>query len=224
MAVYRFRITFEEHEDVYREIDIQGKQTFEDFHRAIQEAISFDNSKDASFFMSDDFWKKGQEITLNLRSHDDDDDEDMRRKGPAPRLMSKSRVVEFIDDPHQKILYIFDPQAQWTFFIELVRIVNEEPKTLYPKCTKTVGQAPKQYKVTIAPPTDDEEEIEEEESPKKEKVFHAEEGYEEGEQSDGESGEGEESEGESEGETESEEESGGDFDEGSFEKNSEEDY
>lgn len=180
MAVYRFRVTFEDPEDVFREIDIQGKQTFEDFHHAIQEAISFDNSKDASFFMSDDFWKKGQEITLRPRPEEDDDDDDFRRNPkPQPRVMNKSRIVEFIDDPHQKIIYIFDPQVQWTFFIELVRIVNEEPKTIYPKCTKNSGAAPKQYKQVIAPPVDDDEfdDEEEDDGPKKEKVFLAEEEY-----------------------------------------------
>ena len=60
--VYRFRVTYEEHEDVYRDIDIKPGQSFIEFHSAIQQAISFDNSKAASFYQSDDYWRKEEEI------------------------------------------------------------------------------------------------------------------------------------------------------------------
>lgn len=181
MAVYRFRITFEEAEDVYREIDIQGKQTFEDLHRAIQEAIGFDNSKDASFYMSDDYWHRGEEIVLNERKNDDDDDDDDRSRKSSPKLMSKCKIVSFIDDPHQKMLYVFDPAVQWSFYVELIKIVTEDPKHNYPKCTRSVGAAPKQYKVVTAPPVDDDEfaDADEEDDNRKERVFQADEEYDE---------------------------------------------
>lgn len=178
MAVYRFRITVEDNEDVYREIEIQGKQNFEDLHRAIQEAIGFDNSKDASFFMSDDFWKKGQEIALNPpKADDDDDDDDYRNRKPKPKIMSKARIVEHIDDPHQRLLYVFDPAAKWTFYVELIKIGTDDPKVNYPKCQKSVGVAPKQYKQVVLPPPD--EDLDEEDGPKPERVFQAEEAFEE---------------------------------------------
>ena len=188
MAVYRFRITVEDNEDVYREIDIQGKQHFEDLHRAIQEAIGFDNSKDASFFISNDFWKKGQEIALNPPPADDDDDDDDRRNPkPKPKLMHKSKIVEYIDDPHQRLLYVFDPIAKWTFYVELIKIGTDEPKIMYPKCTRTVGAAPKQYKQVIIPPLD--EDLDEEDAPKADPVFLAEEAYDgEENETDGEDG------------------------------------
>jgi predicted double-glycine peptidase len=33
MALYRFRVTFEDYDDVMREIDVKSNQTFEDLHR-----------------------------------------------------------------------------------------------------------------------------------------------------------------------------------------------
>ncbi|TND09765.1 MAG: hypothetical protein FD123_889 [Bacteroidetes bacterium] len=229
MAVYRFRVTFEDAEDVYREIDIQGKQTFEDLHRAIQEAIGFDNTKDASFFMSDDFWHRGTEIALNEPSYNEDDDEDDRNPKPKPRRMSKCKVVEFIDDPHQKILYVFDPKAHWTFLIELVKIVNEDSKINYPKCTKTVGAAPKQYKVVIAPPVEDDEfdDLGDDE-PAKERVFQAEEEYDTDHVAGDVETEGTDEESEvaaADGESEAEEEGGADdADMSAFEAGGEEDF
>jgi hypothetical protein len=182
MATYRFRVTFEEHDDIYREIEIKVSQTYEDFHRAIQEAIGFDNSKPASFFMSDDYWRKGMEIATHPRKTDDDDDDDLPpHKRPLPlKLMSKTRIAETIEDPHQKIIYVFDPQALWTLMIELVKIGEDSPKVTYPKCVKTIGQPPKQYKVTTLPTPVAEEDVEDDEKDKKEKVFHAEEAYDPG--------------------------------------------
>lgn len=183
MAVYKFRIIFEDQEDVVREIEVQGKQTFEDFHRNIQEAIAFDNSKDASFFMSDDYWRKGQEISNARVVADDDDDDDFRKpKKTPPKQMSKSRIADFIDDPHQKIVYVFDPVAKWTLLIELVKIGNDDPKVTYPRTVKSVGIAPKQYKQVIAPPVEDDDDEEDEEDKKareREKLFKMEEDYDE---------------------------------------------
>lgn len=140
MAVYRFRVSFEEYEDTYRDIDILASQTFKDLHNAIQQAIGFDNSKPASFFMSNDNWKKGQEITLDKSSKKD-----------GAVLMSDAVMNEYISDPHQKIYYVFDQPSQWTFFIELTRIMANDPSKSYPSVAKSLGEAPKQYLV-IEPP------------------------------------------------------------------------
>ena len=58
----------------------------------------------------------------------------------------KSRLCDYISDPHQKIYYIFDPEAQWAFRIEMIKIVpSEELNASYPRCIKINGEAPKQY-------------------------------------------------------------------------------
>ncbi len=141
MAVYRFRISFEEHDEVYRDIEIRSVQNFEQFHLAIQQAIGFDASKSASFFMSNDLWKKGQEIIFSLENH-----------SQGKTLMKNSRLCDFIADPHQKIYYVFDQPSQWTFFIELIKILPDgDPGKAYPVCVKVNGEAPKQY-LKIEPP------------------------------------------------------------------------
>lgn len=229
MAVYRFRISFEDDEDVYREIDVLGKQSYEDLHRAIQEAISFDNSKEASFFMSDDYWRKGQEIALRVQETDDDDDDDYPRKTKKPaKLMSKSRIADFIDDPHQRIVYVFDPVAKWTLMLELMKILADDPKATYPRCNKSVGAAPKQYKVNLVPPPDDEEEEDDEQDKKrKELAFLSVEEFDKSESLDGEE-EAEEdgtvSDSESEEGGSDSEEEGGDFDAAEFGGGGDDDY
>ncbi len=186
MATYRFRVTFEEHEDVYREIEIKVNQTYEEFHRVIQEAIGFDGSKPASFFMSDDYWRKGLEIASELSKTDQEDEEDLppHKRKPPTKLMSKTKIAGTIEDPHQKIIYVSDPEALWTLMIELIRIGEDAPKVIYPKCVKSSGTAPKQYKVTtLPPPVDDDEDLDDDKD-RKEKVFHAEETYDKDQEDD----------------------------------------
>lgn len=157
MAVYRFRVTFEDNEEVYREIEIKSVQHFEDFHNIIVQSIGFDNMHDASFFISDDLWRKGDEIGLRPL----DEEEIIRRKRrdlPIKKLMSKAKLASMIDDPHQKFVYVYDPKASWTFMVELVKILLDDPKGTFPKITKTAGESPKQHlNNTVAPPLDDED-------------------------------------------------------------------
>jgi hypothetical protein len=150
MAIYRFRVTFEDHDEVSRDVEIRANQSFEDLHHAIHSAIGFDGSKQASFYMSDDHWTKGNEITN--RELTDTEKETISS-------FRKSRLRDYIADPHQKIYYLFDPVAQWAFRIELVKILpQEEIGVFYPRCTKVNGEAPKQYiqtVPTVAPPLED---------------------------------------------------------------------
>ncbi len=137
MANYRFRVTFEDHEEISRDIEIRSNQTFEDFHFAINNAIGFEATKVASFFMSDDNWKKGKEVSNREVSEE---------QQSIISSLKKSRLCDFIVDPHQKIYYIFDSDNQWTFRLELIKINREdEAGASYPRTVRTMGEAPKQF-------------------------------------------------------------------------------
>jgi hypothetical protein len=162
MAIYRFRVAFEDNEDIYREIEIKSTQTFEDFHNIIVQSIHFDNQHNASFFISDDLWHKGEEISL--RPLDEDEIEKRKRRELAiPKQMNKCKLASLIDDPHQKFVYVYDNKTGWSFTVELVKILMDDPKGSFPKCIKSVGEAPKQYKAAaVAVPAEEEEFIDEE--------------------------------------------------------------
>jgi hypothetical protein len=139
-VVYRFKVMFEDHEDIVRDIEITNLQTFEDFHNIIQSSIGFDASKPASFFICTDHWIKEQEIVLEARKD---------KAGNDLHLMKNSLIKDHINDPHQKMMYIFDYDANWSFFVELSKIIPAaDEKRLYPVCVKSAGDAPKQYKPT----------------------------------------------------------------------------
>lgn len=141
MASYRFRVIFEEDTDIYRDIDIQTEQTFLQFHNVLVKAFGFSGMELASFFISDDNWRKGTEITL-----EDMSDEESHGTG-KPLLMHKQVLADFIEDPHQKMIYVFDYLNMFTFMIELIKIIpKDDPKLVYPAITKSVGETPKQFK------------------------------------------------------------------------------
>lgn len=134
-AVYRFRLIHEDTEDFYRDIDILSNQTFEDFHHAILESIKFDKKQLASFYISDDMWRRGQELTLMDMGTDENG-----------TLMKDELLADHIDDPHQRYIYVYDYLDMWTFNLELIKIMPQpEPKVKYPVTFKAVGDAPLQY-------------------------------------------------------------------------------
>lgn len=150
MAIYKFKIIVEDNDDIYREIEILSRQTFDDFHNAIQEAFAFDKKHAASFFVSDDYWRKDQEITL--RKEDIALDEEEIKSGVSPKkLMIDTKIAKFIESPRQRFMYVFDPVAKWSFCIELMKILPDNPTAKYPSCVRSIGKSPKQYKVKMNP-------------------------------------------------------------------------
>lgn len=135
MAIYRFRISFEDFDDIVREIDIKTTQTFEDLHRAIHRSTGYNADKSSSFYVSTDNWIKGEEIAIlpNQRKIDN-----------GVKLMENSKLSSFIDDPHQKFYYIYNFERPYDFHVELIKIILEnDPNIEYPFLVKSIGEAPK---------------------------------------------------------------------------------
>ncbi len=142
-TVFRFRVSFEDYEDVHRDIEIKSTQNFEELHYTIQSSIAFDGKKTASFYVSNDLWQKGQEIALDEKNDAD---------GKLLGLMKHARLADYISDPHQKFLYHSDPDSNWILHVELVKILPAADEMRnYPVCVKSVGEAPKQYLIIPTP-------------------------------------------------------------------------
>ncbi|CAM4150561.1 pRiA4b ORF-3-like protein [Pedobacter westerhofensis] len=140
MAVYRFRISFEDFDEVVREIDIKSTQTFEDLHKAVHRSTGYSAEKSSSFYVSSDHWIKGDEIAYlpNQRKID---------RGVA--LMENAKLSKFIEDPHQKFYYIYNFDRPFDFHVELIKIIlTTDPNIEYPVLFKSIGEAPKIFDST----------------------------------------------------------------------------
>lgn len=145
MAIYRFKISFEDYDDVIREIDIKSNQTFEDLHRALHHATKYDAEKSSSFYVSSDQWVKKDEITYLPNQ---------RKTDAGIALMEKVKLSAFIDDPHQKFYYIYNFDRPIEFHVELIKILlDDDPDKTYPCVVRSIGDAPKIVAQAVFPIT-----------------------------------------------------------------------
>lgn len=139
MAIYRFKIVWEENEEVERIILIKSNQTFEDFFHAITDAFELTNKDvSASFFTSDDYWDKHVEITLKKEDIQGDE-----------KWMQSTKIAALIEQPRQRFVFVYDAQLQLTFLIELIKIEKEDSKNSsenYPKLVSSKNKIPNRRK------------------------------------------------------------------------------
>lgn len=139
MLIYRFKIKFEDQDEFLREIEVRADQTFEVFYRAIVENLKLDQGTLSSFFICDHKFRKKSEISLF-----DMNPEMPEEGGKHVPVMGDSHLNEYIDDPHQKLLLVYDYLNYWTFYIELIRILPANPSHTYPRFSKTEGETPRE--------------------------------------------------------------------------------
>ncbi|MFM1931784.1 MAG: hypothetical protein RL226_1087 [Bacteroidota bacterium] len=134
MNIFKFRVVIDTEEDIFRDIEIRTESTFEELHQAILSAFDFNEGEMASFYLSNDHWERGEEITL-MEMND----------GPSRvASMSSLKLNEKITSPEEKLVYVYDFLRMWCFYLELVEIKIAAPSTIYPKVTLVYGEAPAQ--------------------------------------------------------------------------------
>jgi len=129
--IYKLRIILDTEQDVIREIAIKESDTLEDLHNATVNAFGFDGTEMASFYMTDDNWNQGAEIPLF----------DMSENGDAV-TMQHFIISDIIDTEKTKLIYVYDFFSMWSFFIELVDIVEDINEYELPALLFTLGTIP----------------------------------------------------------------------------------
>ncbi|MBD0832056.1 IS1096 element passenger TnpR family protein [Aestuariibaculum sediminum] len=131
--IYRFRVILDNdvEEDVFRDLEIRESDTLEDLHNAITQSFGFDGNEMASFYLSDDEWNQGEEISLFDLSDDN-----------SSRLMNETTINDTVNTSQTKLIYVYDFLSMWTFFVELAEIVEEADGVDYPNLMYVHGQIP----------------------------------------------------------------------------------
>ena len=137
MTILRFRVCWEDDDQTYRDIEIEGHQTFLEFHKCIIKAYEFDGKHAASFFVSTDKWDYGMEINSEVL---------VNKKGAIALSMLRTPVSALLSVTDQKFIYAYNPDKKWVFHIELLNVSKEPtPKRTYPFILRSEGIAPAQY-------------------------------------------------------------------------------
>lgn len=131
--IYRFRVILDNDtdDDVFRDLEIRETDTLEDLHNIITQSFGFDGTEMASFYISDDKWEQGEEISLFDLSDDN-----------SARLMSETVINDVVHEISPKLIYVYDFFSMWTFFVELAEIVEESQGVTYPNIMFVKGQVP----------------------------------------------------------------------------------
>lgn len=130
--IYRFRVVLDNDtdDDVFRDIEIRETDTLEDLHNCISQSFGFDGLEISSFYLSDDDWNEGEEITM------------FDTEEPDVRYMGNTLINEVVHEVQTKLIYVYDFLYMWTFFVELAEIVEEAEGTNYPNLMFIHGQIP----------------------------------------------------------------------------------
>lgn len=132
--IYRFRILLDtdNEEDVFRDIEIRETDSLEDLHNAITQSFGFDGLEMASFYVSNDDWEQGEEISMFEVGEGQD----------SVRLMNETSLNDVVHEAQTKLIYIYDFLSMWTFLVELADIIDEAEGTDYPNLMFVHGQIP----------------------------------------------------------------------------------
>jgi len=132
--IYRFRVILDNdtEDDVFRDIEIRKTDSLEDLHNTITQSFGFDGTEMASFYVSDDEWNQGEEISLF----------DMSEGVNEVKLMNETLLEDVVDESKTKLIYVYDFMSMWTFLVELGEVVDVAEGMDYPNLMYVHGQIP----------------------------------------------------------------------------------
>jgi len=149
MYIYKFRVTVDEVDDFVRDIEIASNQDFEDFYYAITNCTDLDSKTLSSFFICDAKWRRTKELTLvdmgvdeDAKADLDDDDDEFDTPKIPIGLMKRVKISDVIDDPHQRLILMFDYIKPIMMYIELLKTIESVNDINYPRCTFKEAKLP----------------------------------------------------------------------------------
>ena len=132
--LYRFIIVSDEVDEFRRDIIIDSDATFFELHETLLDSVKYAKDQITSFFICNEDWEKGTEITLiDMGSGFDED----------IYVMENTRLSYLLDEEKQKLVYVFEPLTERCFFVELREIITGETQDKA-QVTKSIGNPPAQ--------------------------------------------------------------------------------
>lgn len=134
--IYRLTFSCEEGDPKFRRVfEADPDATFLDLHNAILKSVGYPDDQMTSFFLCNDEWEKGQEVTLvEMDSNFEYDN----------MVMNETRLSDLLEEQGQRLIYIFDPMFERYFFGSLKEIKAGSMNGV--ECVESTGKAPKQLK------------------------------------------------------------------------------
>ena len=129
--VYKIRVILDTKEDIFRDIEIKGKQTLWNLHLGIKSAFNLSGDELSTFNLLEEDGTVVKSVPLEDMSDDGDGE-----------IMSDVYVDEAFEAAGDKAQFQYGLLDLWEFFCELVEVVEETKGVNYPITTYRFGNAP----------------------------------------------------------------------------------
>ena len=131
MKVLKFRVLLDNIKGIFRDIEVPESYNLAQLHEVIINSMGFSGLEMASFFLSDEDWEKGEEISLM----------DLSEPGQETvRLMSDVALTDVSKETGDRLLYVYDFLNMWICYVELVDILDKDLKKA--EVVLSVGESP----------------------------------------------------------------------------------
>ncbi len=128
MALYSLMVTLDdERNNVLRQIVVDGDQSLFDLHNVLVESFGLTEGEMASFYHVEGEWDTTEEIPMEVFD---------------PKVQSKTMYSSSIEDvfsEENRLVYVNDFIALWTFFIERVKLAEDISQ---PGVVASIGELP----------------------------------------------------------------------------------
>ena len=129
--VYKIRIVLDAKEDIFRDVEIKGKQTLWNLHNGIKSAFSLRGDDLSTFNLLESDGTIIKSVPL----------EDMSDNGDG-EIMSDIYISEAFENKDDKAQFQYGLLDLWEFFCELVEIKDETNGVNYPITVFRFGNVP----------------------------------------------------------------------------------
>ena len=133
--IYKIAFSCDEGDGFRRVFEADSDATFLDLHNAILQSVGYPDDQMTSFFMCNDRWEKGQEVTLVEMDSSFEYDN---------MVMNETRLSDLLEETGQRLIYIFDPMFERYFFGSLKEISRGSMNGV--ECVEKKGTVPEQLK------------------------------------------------------------------------------
>jgi len=129
--VYKIRVILDAKEDIFRDIEVKGKQTLWNLHLGIKSAFSLLGDELSTFNLLEEDGTIVKSVPLEDMSDDGDGE-----------IMSDVYIDEAFESTGDKAQFQYGLLDLWEFFCELVEVIEETKGVNYPITVYRFGNVP----------------------------------------------------------------------------------
>jgi hypothetical protein len=135
MPIFKFRVVWQEDDNVQRDIEMLSGQMFADFHAIIKKSFALKDEWHATIGVLNEVGK---------RTHTIDSKVEKNIKGAELLSAAKTPIGALVLHPSQEFIYALENDKEWDFLISLITVYKEDAgdDTVYPNIVRIEGLSP----------------------------------------------------------------------------------